>query len=181
MDNQAYTDAGALLVPQVVFAPSVFAAETAFSSFAADRKVNWAYTDAGALFVPRVAFAPSVFFSAEKTFSSVTARRSKGQSGLHGCKPDRNHTLSKIPNYARPRNSMRSTSSSGIHGEKLWGYMHRTHVVRAIPCKKHTILALPEASPASRGLNMRLRSGLLAFMLTRCTSCNPGQDMHLTR
>ena len=55
-------------MPQVVFAPSVFSAETAFSSFAADRKVNWAYTDAGALFVPRVAFAPSVYFPPKRHF-----------------------------------------------------------------------------------------------------------------
>jgi hypothetical protein len=80
MDNQAYTDAGALLVPQVVFAPSVFAAETAFSSFAADRKVNWAYTDAGALFVPRVAFAPSVkktshFFRIPSVLVTLPQRR----------------------------------------------------------------------------------------------------------
>jgi len=35
-----------------------FSGETAFSSFAADGRVNQAYTDAGALFVLRVALAP---------------------------------------------------------------------------------------------------------------------------
>ena len=50
----------------------MFSAETAFSSFAADGKVNQAYMDAGALFVPRVAFALSFFFQPRRHFP-VTA------------------------------------------------------------------------------------------------------------
>ncbi len=58
-DNQAYTDAGALVALPVGFSPSGrFSTETAFSTFAALRKDNQAYTDAGALFVPQVPFAP---------------------------------------------------------------------------------------------------------------------------
>jgi hypothetical protein len=53
----------------------VFSAETAFSSFAADGKVNQAYMDAGALFVPRVAFALSFFFSRDGIFQSPPMER----------------------------------------------------------------------------------------------------------